>query len=355
MIEIHPVILSGGSGTRLWPLSRAARPKQLLALTQERTMLQLTVARAGGSGRFRAPIIVANARHADEIEAQTEAIGAPAERLILEPAGRNTAPAIALAALMLAPEAAMLVMPSDQAVADVEAFGRAVEAAVPALDQGWLVAFGIHPEHPETGYGYVERAEEILPGVHKAARFVEKPDLQTAKAYLETGTFSWNGGIFLFRAGDYLEQLKIHAPEVLEAARKAIAEGRTEGRRCYPDKGAFESAPDISIDYAVMEKAEKVAVVPVAMGWSDIGSWDSLHQYLGPDALGNVAAEGAVLIDVENCLVQSSGPVVAAVGVSDLIIVATGDSVLIVPRGESQRIKEIVAELKTRGSPLLER
>ena len=354
MAEVHPVILSGGSGTRLWPLSRGSRPKQLLALTDELTMLQLTVARAGDAGRFAAPIIVGNARHADEIEAQIARIDARPATIILEPAGRNTAPAIALAALMLPPDAPMLVMPSDQAVADVDAFGRAVEAALPVLEQGWLVAFGIHPEHPETGYGYVERGAEIIPGVHKAERFVEKPDAETAEAYLAAGTFSWNGGIFLFRAGDYLEQLKALAPQILEATQKAVADGWNEGRRVYPDKAAFEAAPDISIDYAVMEHAEKVAVAPVDMGWSDIGSWDSLHQYLGPDSNGNVAAEGSVLIDTKGCLVRSSGPVVTSVGVRDLIIVATGDSVLVVPKGESQRIKEIVEELKRRSSRLLD-
>jgi mannose-1-phosphate guanylyltransferase/mannose-1-phosphate guanylyltransferase/mannose-6-phosphate isomerase len=354
MASVQPVILSGGSGTRLWPLSRGGKPKQLLALTGERTMLQLTVERVSDEALYAAAMIVGNARHAEEIEAQLAAADARPATLVLEPSARNTAPAIALAALSLPPEAAMLVMPSDQAIADVEAFGRAVEAALPALQGGWLVALGVHADYPETGYGYIERGEEIFPGVHKTRRFVEKPDSETAESYLAAGTFSWNAGIFLFRAGDYLDALQELAPEILQAARKSVEEGVTRGQRFYPDAEAFDPSPNISIDYAVMEKASKVAVVPVSMGWSDIGSWDSLHQFLGPDESGNVADEGAVLLDTEGSLVFSSGPTVAAVGVRDLIIIATADAVLVVPKGESQRIKEIVEELKERGSPLLD-
>jgi mannose-1-phosphate guanylyltransferase/mannose-1-phosphate guanylyltransferase/mannose-6-phosphate isomerase len=354
MASVQPVILSGGSGTRLWPLSRAGKPKQLLALTGERTMLQLTLERVAEEARYAAPIIVGNARHADEIEAQLAAAGARPARLILEPAARNTAPAIALAALSLPREAAMLVMPSDHAIADVGAFGRAVEAALPALEQGWLVALGVHADYPETGYGYIERGEEIFPGVHRAARFVEKPDIATAETYLAAGTFSWNGGIFLFSAGDYLDALGELAPEIVRAAEASVEAGATQGRRSCPEAEAFAASPNISIDYAVMERASKVAVVPVDMGWSDIGSWDSLHQFLGPDEKGNVSGEGSVLLDAEGCLVRSSGPVVTAVGVRNLIIIATPDAVLVVPKGESQRIKEIVEELKRRASPLLD-
>jgi mannose-1-phosphate guanylyltransferase/mannose-1-phosphate guanylyltransferase/mannose-6-phosphate isomerase len=354
MTIVQPVILSGGSGTRLWPLSRGGKPKQLLALTGERTMLQLTIDRVADEARYAAPIVVGNARHADEIEAQLAGAGTRLAKLILEPAPRNTAPAIALAALLLPRDVAMLVMPSDHAIADAEAFGRAVEAALPALEQGWLAALGIRPDYPETGYGYIERGEEIFPGVHKAARFVEKPDSATAKAYLGAGAFSWNGGIFLFRAGDYLDALHELAPEILKACEQSVEGAETEGQRFHPGAEAFSSSPNISIDYAVMEKAAKVAVVPVDMGWSDIGSWDSLHQFLGPDQDGNVSDEGAILLDAQGCLVRSSGPVVAAVGVRDLIIIATADSVLVVPKGESQRIKEIVEEIKGRGSPLLD-
>ena len=354
MVKVQPVVLSGGSGTRLWPLSRAGKPKQLLALTGDRTMLQLTVERVGDGARYAAPLIVGSARHADEIEAQIAANPGPPAKLILEPAARNTAPAIALAALSLPSDTPMLVMPSDHAIGDVPSFRRAVEAALPALEQGWLVALGVHPDYPETGYGYIERGEEIFPGVYQAARFVEKPDARTAQAYLDAGTFSWNGGIFLFRAGDYLSALRELAPEVLLAAEQSVEAGETQGLRFYPDAGAFASSPNISIDYAVMEKAPKVAVVPVEMDWSDIGSWDSLHQFLGPDGDGNVPDSGAVLLDTRNCLVRSSGPVVAAVGVSDLIIIATGEAVLVVPKGESQRIKEIGEALKARGRALLD-
>jgi len=315
-------------------------------------MLQLTADRVLDQVRFAAPMVVANARHASEIEAQfADAAGV---RLILEPVARNTAAAIALAALSLPSQAAMLVMPSDHAIADVDAFCRAVDAAAPALADGWLVALGIDPHYPETGYGYIKRGASIFPGVHRAEEFVEKPDGATAEAYLATGAYSWNGGIFLFRAGDFLAELKRHAPDVLEAASGAVNAGATEGARFYPDRAAFAASPSISIDYAVMEKAGRVAVVPVEMGWSDIGSWDSLHSFLQPDDRGNVADEGSVLLDSQGCLIRSSGPTVTAVGIRDLIVIATADSVMIVPRGESQRIKEIVEALKRGGSPLLD-
>lgn len=355
MTVITPVILSGGSGTRLWPLSRTARPKQLLRLTAEETMLQLTARRTPPAAGFGSPVVVANAAHADMIEDQLAAIGINDALLILEPAGRNTAPAIAAAALALDREAIMLVMPSDHVIQDVAAFRRAVAAALPLVEQGWLATFGITPDGPETGYGYIRRGVELAPGVAKVESFVEKPDRATAEAYLATGQYSWNGGIFLFGAGTYLDALARHAPDILTAVRRAMEGASRQDRRIYPAGHDFAASPSQAIDYAVMEKADQVAVAPVEMGWSDVGSWDALHAISDCDEDGNARHGEVFAIDTERCLIRSEGPVVAAVGVSDLIVIATPDAVLIMPRGESQEVKRAVEALKKEGHSALDR
>jgi len=352
--KIIPVILSGGTGTRLWPLSRSGMPKQLLRLTHDQTMLQLTARRTADPARFAPPLIVANIAHADMIESQLAAAGTPAARLILEPVGRNTAPAIALAALSVPPEAMLLVMPSDHVIGDVPAFLAAVEAARAVVEDGWLATFGIAPDGPETGYGYICGGDVIAPGVQKVTRFVEKPDLPTAARYVAEGCYSWNGGIFLFRAGAYLAALETHAPAIAHAAREAVALGRGEGHRLYPDAAAFAASPADSIDYAVLEKADRVAVAPVEMGWSDVGSWDALHE-LTADLDGNAHHGEVVAIETSGCLIRSDGPLVAAVGVKDLIVIATGDAVLILPRGSSQEVRKAVAALKRDGHVTLDR
>ncbi len=339
--SIVPVILSGGSGTRLWPMSRDERPKQFLALTDARTMFQLTLDRASDTARFAKPLIVANARHADLIEGQLEGRAAT---LILEPLARNTAPAIALAALAANPADPLLVMPSDHVITDVPAFMTAIDAALPLVERGWLATFGITPDAPETGYGYIQMGSEEAPGTHRVDRFVEKPDAATAKAMLAQGGYVWNGGIFLFRADAYLRALAEFAPAMLDAARAAMAAAVQIGQRILPDADAFAASPADSIDYAVMEKAERVAVVPVSMGWSDIGSWDALHA-LDAGHKGDVLA-----LDTANCLIRSDGIRIHAVGVSDLIVVASGNDVLILPRGQSQDVKRIVEALKDRDS-----
>ncbi|MDX3886031.1 MAG: mannose-1-phosphate guanylyltransferase/mannose-6-phosphate isomerase [Sphingomonas sp.] len=353
--KITPVILSGGSGTRLWPLSRSIRPKQLLNLTADRSMLQLTAARAEDDSRFDPPIIVANEAHADEIERQLADVGIRPQSLILEPVARNTAPAIALAALSVAPDAVLLVMPSDHVIGDVQAFHAAITDALPLVEQGWLATFGIAPDGPETGYGYIKAGAELAPGIRKVDSFVEKPDRATAEAYLAEGSYAWNGGIFLFRADAYLAALAEHAPAIAEAARAAMAGATRAGPRIHPAAEAFRASPSDSIDYAVMEKADRVAVAPVNMGWSDVGSWDALHAITSRDDAGNCHHGEVIALDTNNCLFRTDGPLVAAVGVSDLIVVATDDAVLILPRGASQDVRRIVDELKRTGHITLDR
>jgi len=337
--RIVPVILSGGAGTRLWPLSTPERPKQFHALTGTETMLRMTAARVADRMRFAPPIVVASAANADAIDAQLDDIGA----LILEPVGRNTAPAIALAALRARTDELLLVMPSDHVIADPGAFQAAIDRAAAAAAQGWLMTFGIAPDRPETGYGYIKRGAALGDGAFAVERFVEKPDSATAAAYLAAGGHDWNGGIFLFRAADLLAGLEAHAPDILAATRQALAAGQNDGRRITPDPALFAAVRAQSIDHALMEKHDRVGVAPVAMGWSDLGSWDALYALGGKDAGGNAASGPARLIDTSGTFVHSTGPRIVTVGVSDLIVVATGDTVLILPRGESQRVREAAA------------
>jgi len=348
---ITPVILSGGSGTRLWPLSRSKKPKQLLSLTAAQTLIQLTAGRCTDNGLFTPPIVVTNELHAPAIAAQLA--DCPPSAVILEPAGRNTAPAIALAAIE-APGAVLLVMPSDHVIEDVDAFHRAIATALPAVEQGWLVTFGITPDKPETGYGYIRQGDAIAPGVRSVDAFIEKPDRERAEAYLAEGGYAWNAGIFLFRSDAYLDAIARHDPEIGTATRAAMAKARRDGALIRPDPASFLASPSDSIDYAVMEKDDRVAMVPVDMGWSDIGSWDALHELGERDADGNVISGEVVALDTSNCLIRSEGPVVTMVGVSDLIVVATRDAVMILPRGNSQEIKRVVAALKAQGHATLD-
>lgn len=342
---ITPVILSGGAGTRLWPVSRSERPKQFIALTDTRTMFELTLARIEGLAHATAPIIVGNAAHAALIHAQ----GRTGMTLILEPCARNTAPAIALAALALEDQnSAMLVMPSDHVVADVAAFHAAIERARPLVAAGWLVTFGIEPDTPETGFGYIALGDELAAGVHTVARFVEKPDLDHASAMLARGDHVWNAGIFLFSARAYLDALAKYQPAMLAAARAAMAQGICEGGTLRPETEAFAACPADSIDYAVMERADKVACVPVRMGWSDVGSWDALHALSARDAQDNVVQGHCHAIESRGCLIRSDGPHVTVVGGEDLIVIATADEILVLPRGRSQDVRKAVAALADR-------
>jgi mannose-1-phosphate guanylyltransferase len=360
MPPIIPVILSGGGGTRLWPMSRPECPKQFLALTAEQTMFQLTAARTNDRALFAAPLIVANGRHADMIAQQLSDIGITDARLLLEPCARNTAPAIALAALAAAdPAAPLLVTPSDQVIEDVPAFHAAIRAALPLVEQGWLATFGINPTGPETGYGYIQMGEQQGAGVHKVARFVEKPDAARAAEMIAGGDHVWNGGIFLFRADSFLAALAEYAPDMLASAKAAMAAARTDGAQIHPDEAAFAASPADSIDYAVMEKAAaatggKVCVAPVSMGWSDVGSWDALYeigQNKGADnAGGEPTPSGALVMELDGTgnLIRSDGIRIHSVGVENMIIVASGNDILILPRGKSQDVKKVVEALKNR-------
>ncbi|HZV57644.1 MAG TPA: mannose-1-phosphate guanylyltransferase/mannose-6-phosphate isomerase [Sphingobium sp.] len=343
--SITPVILSGGSGTRLWPLSRDERPKQFIALTAAQTMLQLTLGRCAGLADVRAPLIIANAAHGALVASQHDG----AMTLILEPCARNTAPAIALAALAMDdPEGLMLVMPSDHVIADLAAFHAAIARARPLAAQGWLVTFGIEPDAPETGYGYIALGEALAEGAHLVARFVEKPDVARAQAMLEAGGHAWNAGIFLLSARAYLDALAEHQPAMLAAARAAMDGAARVGDTITPAVSAFAACPSDSIDYAVMERAARVACVPVSMGWSDVGSWDALYA-LGPhDEAGNALRGPAHAIDTRGSLILSDGPAVTLVGVEDLLVIATADEVLILPRGASQETRKAAAAAKAR-------
>jgi len=342
---IVPVILSGGAGTRLWPLSRAARPKQMLALTGAETMLRLTARRVADPARYAPPIVVAPAEQAEAVEAEVSGLG----MLILEPVARNTAPAIALAALNAAANDVLLVLPSDHLIGDVERFGTAVQRGLPLARADWIVTFGMAPDRAETGYGYIKRGAALAEGVFAAERFVEKPDAATARSFIEQGGYDWNGGIFLMRADALIQGLERHAPAILAAARAAVEGQAREGLRIRPEAAAFGRSPAQSIDHALMEKAERVAVVPAAVRWSDIGSWAALHEASDKDAQGNVVEGIAMAVDASNCLIRSEGPLVAAIGVEDLVVVATPDAVLVVPRQQSQRVREAVERLKAEG------
>ncbi|MDB5698452.1 MAG: mannose-phosphate guanylyltransferase/mannose-6-phosphate isomerase [Alphaproteobacteria bacterium] len=351
--RIMPVILCGGSGTRLWPLSRRTRPKQMLALTDGGTMLQMTALRVKDPAKFDPPMVVAGVEQADAAARQLDEAGIAIGGLIVEPVGRNTAPAIALAALSLAEDDLLLVMPSDHLIGDPPQFVAAVEAAVAAAKAGWLVTFGVRPDRPEIGFGYIRRGSEIGPGVFEAERFVEKPDAATAAAYVADSQYAWNAGIFLFRAGAYLAALSAHAPDIAADVREALARGVHDGTRISPDAARFGRVRAQSIDHAVMEKAEKVALVPVEMDWSDVGSWKALYDASVKDEKSNAISGEVLALDCAGCLIRSDGPLVTAIGVEDLVIVATGDAILVVSKKDSQRVREAVALLGEGGDQRL--
>ncbi|MEI7712341.1 MAG: mannose-1-phosphate guanylyltransferase/mannose-6-phosphate isomerase [Rhodospirillales bacterium] len=351
--RIVPVILSGGSGTRLWPVSRESFPKQLWPLVSERTMIQETALRAKGAA-FAPPIVVCNQEHRFLIAEQLRASGIDGVRIVLEPVGRNSAPAIAAAALLVAeedPDTVLWMMAADAAIGDVPALLTALDLAVAAARRGRIVTFGMRPTAPETGYGYIEQGEELpdAPGVHAVVRFLEKPDSATAAAFVAGGKHLWNSGMFVFTARTLMEELNTHAPDVLPAVGRSVA-GRTADLdfiRLGVD--AFAACPSISLDYAVAERTDRAAVIPAAIGWSDVGSWSALWELGAKDAAGNVTLGDVFLEGAEDCYVRAEGKLAAVVGLKDTVLVVTDDAVLAMHRDKAQDVKKIVDRLKVAG------
>jgi mannose-1-phosphate guanylyltransferase/mannose-1-phosphate guanylyltransferase/mannose-6-phosphate isomerase len=347
---IYPVILSGGSGTRLWPMSRNLYPKQVLPLVGDHSLLQQAALRVADAPGFAAPLVIANEEHRFIIAEQLREIDVAAQRLVLEPVGRNTAPAAAVAALALVasdPNALMLLMPSDHTIEDRAAFLAAVGRAAVAARGGFLATFGIHPEGAETGYGYIERGTALAgaDGAYTVARFVEKPDAATAERYVESGDFFWNSGIFLLPAALFLSEVERLRPEMLASCRAALDAARRDDDFVRLDKAAFADCPSDSIDYAVMEHTDRAAVVPVSMGWSDLGSWDALWTMADKDDAGNALIGNVIAEDARNSYVRSEAGLVAALGIEDLVVVATDDAVMLAPRSRSQDVRRLVARL----------
>lgn len=351
---IVPVVLSGGTGTRLWPLSREAYPKQLLALAGAETLLQQTLARVAGQPGFAAPVVIANAEHRFVIAEQARQAGIADVTIVLEPVGRNTAPAAAVAALMAVaddPDALILIMPADHVVQDPAAFRVAVETGTAAAAAGRLVLFGMRPDKPATGYGYIRRGDPLpgLAGIDAVAGFVEKPDRPTAERYLASGDYLWNSGIFLLPAAAFIAELGRHAPDVLAAARGALEGAVRDLDFLRLAEAPFAAGPSISIDYAVMEKTDKAAVVPSEFGWSDVGSWSALWEIGTRDADDNLCVGDVVALETRGSYLRGEGRLVAALGVENLVVVATPDVVLVTRRDSDQKVSQLVAALKKDG------
>ena len=349
-MKIYPVILSGGAGTRLWPLSRAVLPKQLLPLVTDKTMLQDTVLRLAGWPEIMAPLIVCGNEHRFLVAEQLREIKCAPLGILLEPSGRNTAPAVAAAALFLQahdPEALMLVLPADHVITDRDAFRAAVVSAAAFAREGALTTFGVVPTGPETGYGYIRRGAAMADaGAFKVDSFVEKPDLATAQSFVADGGYYWNSGMFLFQAATYISELKQFQPAIAAATEAAVSQAYRDMDFCRLDEQAFAASPSDSIDYAVMEHTRHAVVVPADIGWSDVGSWSALRDVLPQDEAGNVQRGDVYLDGVSNSLVRAESRIVALVGVQDLVVVETADAVLVVHKDQVQRVKQIVDHLK---------
>jgi mannose-1-phosphate guanylyltransferase/mannose-1-phosphate guanylyltransferase/mannose-6-phosphate isomerase len=359
MSPIIPVILAGGSGTRLWPLSRDMFPKQLIPLTSELTMLQNTVHRLSGLDNLSSPIIICNEKNRFMTAEQLRAIDVAAETIILEPVGRNTAPAVAVAALKglsVDPESVLMVLPADHHIADGARFHEALRTGVALAAKDFLVTFGIVPAAPETGYGYIKKGAPLgnrtgsgaggAMAAHAIDQFVEKPDIKVAEGYVASGNYCWNSGMFMFKASAVLEELNRHAPEMVAACKKAMKAGREDLDFFRLDPEAFAECPSDSIDYAVMEKTDRGAMIPMDAGWNDLGSWEALWQVGGKDAHDNVIKGDVLVHDVKNSYLHSTGRLISAVGLENHIVVETPDAVLISPRNRVQDVKRLVNRLK---------
>ncbi len=349
--QIHPVILSGGAGTRLWPLSRAAYPKQLLPLVSERTLLQETAARNLNDVGFARPLLICNDEHRFLVDEQLRQIGVEAQAILLEPQARNTGPAIAAAALWLLsrhPNALMLVQPSDHVIAEPAAFHRAVMQGLAAAQSGYLVTFGVKPNRADTGYGYIQGGDAVpeADGVFSVSRFVEKPDSETAQRFLQSGLFYWNSGIFLLSARSYVDELTRINPAMLAACESAVEAGQEDLTFFRLAERPFAEAPSLSIDHAVMEHTPRAAVVPVDMAWSDVGSWHALRDISHPDGAGNVL-QGDVLAErMTNSYIRSEGQLVAAIGLDNVVVVATDDAVLVANASCAGQVSGLVSALR---------
>lgn len=347
-----PVIMAGGSGTRLWPLSRELYPKQFLALTSEETMFQSTVARCAGMAGSEDPIILCKDEHRFLVGEQLLQIGMEAGAIILEPVGRNTAPAVAVAALQAmayGDDPVLLILPSDHVIGDREKFRRAVAAGERLAGAGSLITFGIVPNCPETGYGYIKSGkplgEDTDINAFRVERFVEKPDLATAERYLESGEYLWNSGIFMFKASVLIGELDKYAPEILTACRASFEQRSHDLDFVRLDRDSFSLCPDDSIDYAVMEKTGAAVVIPIDCGWSDVGSWAALHEVSDNDESGNVIKGDVIVNDTSGCYLRAESRLVATVGLRDHIVIETSDAVVVAPRNRSQDVKAIVEQL----------
>jgi len=336
MTQIVPVILCGGSGTRLWPKSRAGKPKPFLPLVGDSTLFEETLSRCAS---FDAPVVVTGVAHLALVEEQLGQ-GSKAQ-IVVEPAAKNTASAIALAALRLPADAVMLVCPSDHHIGNKAAFAKTAKAAADLASQGWLVSFGIEATAPETGFGYLKRGEAIGELGFQTAQFVEKPDLERAKAFLADGGYAWNGGIFAFPVGMFLSELARHRPAIASACAAAVEQGHADGRRFHPDARAFATIAGESVDYAVMENTARAAMVPAMFDWSDIGNWEALHQARDKDGEGNGVIGQAELVDCRNVLVESDGPRVSVIGLEDVIVVVDGDEVLVTTAAGAQKVGKL--------------
>ena len=365
--ELIPVILCGGSGTRLWPLSRESYPKQFLSLYGDGlSMLQHTALRLQGMGAgvpvSDRPVVVCNADHRFITAQQLTEIGVHHPRIVLEPVGRNTAPALTLAALAVqgaGNDPVLLVMPADHVLADEPAFHQAAETAWRAAAEGAMVTFGIVASRPETGYGYIRQGEPGQDGTCALRAFAEKPSVELAQRYVESGEYFWNSGLFVVRAGVWLRAMERYRPDILKACQDAMAQASTDLDFVRPDNAVFTACPSDSIDYAVMERLPGDAdsgiparLVPLAAGWSDVGAWDALWEVLPQDAAGNAALGETLHLDSEGSLLVSRGRLVVGVGLKDVVVVETPDAVLVADKAHTQTVKQVVSELKTRGQTL---